>query len=113
MDAHAALAELVAASTEVVEAVVLDSSGGIVAARCAGDRRAQALARGGVELVSAAGRVRPAEAVERVQVDLDRGSLVVATDGARTVAATTVAHPTGALVAHDLRALLHRVGSSG
>jgi hypothetical protein len=113
MDAPAALSKLVEVSTEVVEAVVVDASGSIVAARCAGDERARALAEGGLELLSTAGRLRPAEPVERVQVDLARGSVVVATDGERTVAATTVASPSSALVAHDLRAVLRRLGGEG
>jgi hypothetical protein len=51
--------------------------------------------------------------VEHVRVDLERGSVVALTDGTRRIVATTVARPTGALVAHDLRAALARAGSSG
>ena len=53
--------------------------------------------------------MRAGEPAERVQVDLDGGSLVALTDGVRTVVATTVARPTAALAAHDLRALLGRI----
>jgi hypothetical protein len=112
MDASTALGELVGVSTQVVEAVVVDASGAVEAARAADGERAQALADTGMELVSAATRIRPAEAVERVQVDLHRGSLVVATDGSRTIVATTVPHPTDALVDHDLRAVLRNVGDA-
>jgi hypothetical protein len=45
-----------------------------------------------------------------VQVDLGRGSLVAVTDGGRMIVATTVAGPTTALVALDLRTVLRRVG---
>ncbi len=110
MDASTALGELVDVSTQVVEAVVVDAAGGVEAARAADGARAQALAETGAQLVSEAARLRPAELVERVQVDLDRGSLVVASDGTRTIVATTVPRPTEALVAHDLRAVLRRVG---
>ena len=44
-----------------------------------------------------------------VHVDLDRGSLAVASDGVRTVVATTVAEPTVGLLAHDLPAVLARL----
>jgi hypothetical protein len=108
MDASAALEELFAVSTQVVEAVVLDPSGGVEASRSGGDERTRTLAESGAGLLAAAGHVRPAGAVERVQVDLGRGSLVVATDGVRTVVATTVSRPTAALVAHDVREVLRR-----
>jgi hypothetical protein len=113
MDPSAALEELFAVSTQVVEAVVLDASGGVEAARSSGGERTRTLAESGSGLLAAAGDVRPAEAVERVQVDLERGSLVVATDGVRTVVATTVARPTAALVAHDVREVLRRSAEGG
>jgi hypothetical protein len=108
MDSSAALAELFGVSTQVVEAVVLDAAGAVEASRSAGEARTRALAESGAGLLATAGHVRPAERVERVQVDLARGSLVVATDGERTLVATTVARPTDALVAHDLREVLRR-----
>jgi hypothetical protein len=110
MDASVVLGELVGVSTQVVEAVVVDAGGGIEAARTADGARANLLAETGADLVAAAARIRPAGTVERVQVDLDRGSLVVANDGMRTVVATTVPRPTEALVAHDLREALRRIG---
>jgi hypothetical protein len=113
MDPSAALEELFAVSTQVVEAVVLDAAGGVEASRSAGGERTRALAESGAGLLTAAGHVRPAEPVEHVQVDLGRGSLVVATDGARTVVATTVAQPTAALVAHDMREVLRRSAEGG
>ena len=110
MDASAALSELVGVSTQVVE-VVLSGPGGVVeAARTAGDERTRALAAHGAELLAGATAIRPdGPPVERVHVDLDRGSLVVVADGERTVVATTVAEPTAGLVAYDLRAVLARV----
>jgi hypothetical protein len=109
MDASAALGELVDVSTQVVEAVVLDAAGRVEAVRSAGDGRTGTLAGTGAELLAIAARIRPAEPVERVQVDLGRGSLVVVSDGERTIVATTVPRPTDALVAHDLRAVLRRI----
>jgi hypothetical protein len=113
MDASTALGELVEVSTQVVEAVVLDASGGLEAARSSDETPSRALADAGTELLSAAGRIRAAEPVERVQIDLDRGSLVIASDGEHTIVATTVPQPTDALVAHDLRVALRRVATRG
>jgi hypothetical protein len=109
MDASAALTELVGVSTEVVEAVVTGPSGAVEAARVSSDGRARELADAGAELLSAAAAVRSGEPVERVQVDLERGSLLAVTDGKRAIVATTVAEPTAALVALDLRTVLRRV----
>jgi hypothetical protein len=108
MDASAALTELVGVSTQVVEAVVAGPSGVVEAARTSSDRRASELAVAGAELLSTAAEMRPGETVERVQVDLERGSLVAATDGVRTIVATTVPEPTSALVSFDLRTALRR-----
>ena len=111
MDASAALAELVGVSTQVLEAVITGPGGEIEAARTPGDERSRALAAHGAELLAAAAAIRAdgASSVERVHVDLDRGSLAVASDGVRTVVATTVAEPTVGLVAYDLRAVLARL----
>jgi len=109
MDASAALTELLALSTQIVEAVVTTSDGNVEAARTAGDERTSLLAEAGSELLAAAAGIRSAP-VERVHVDLERGSFVVVSDGARAVVATTVPEPTAGLVAHDLRTALRRIG---
>jgi predicted regulator of Ras-like GTPase activity (Roadblock/LC7/MglB family) len=109
MDAYAALSELVALSTQVVEAVVTNADGAVEAARAAEDERAGRLAAAGTELLAQASSLRPESAVERVHVDLERGSLVALCDGRRTIVATTVAEPTGGLVAFDLRTALRRI----
>ena len=110
MDASAALAELVGLSTQVVEAVIVGTDGAVEAAHAAGEERAQALAEAGGSLLAAAAAIRPsAPPVERVHVDLERGSLVVVRDAERSIVATTVAEPTAGLVAFDLRAALRRL----
>ncbi len=109
MDATAALSELLELSTQVVEAVVSGADGAIEASRTADGGRAEALAAAGAGLLSEATSIRAGQQVERVHVDLDRGSLVAVTDGERTVTATTVAEPTVGLVAYDLRAALARM----
>ena len=112
MDAAAALTELLAVSTEVVEAVVTGPAGDVEASRAPSQERAAALAGAGAELLSAADGIRAGGAVEHVRVDLGRGSLVALTDGTRRIVVTTVARPTGALVAHDLRTTLAHAGGA-
>jgi len=110
MEASAALAELVELSTQIVEAVIVTSDGTVEAARAASGERARSLAAAGTELLETAAAIRSAGGgVERVHVDLDRGSLVVCSDGQRSIVATTIAEPTAGLVAYDLRTVLRRL----
>jgi predicted regulator of Ras-like GTPase activity (Roadblock/LC7/MglB family) len=114
MDASAALSELVGLSTQVVEAVVASTDGTVEAARAADEERAHVLAAAGSALLVEASRLRPASSgVERVHVDLERGSLVAVSDGRRTIVATTVPEPTAGLVAFDLRTALRRIAEDG
>jgi predicted regulator of Ras-like GTPase activity (Roadblock/LC7/MglB family) len=109
MDASAALTELVGLSTQVVEAVIAGPDGAVEAAHTASDARARALAATAVKLLSEVGDLHAPVPVERVQVDLERGSVFVVRDLERTIVAATVAEPVGGLVAHDLRTALRRV----
>ena len=109
MDASATLSDLVALSTQIVEVVVTKPDGAVEAARTAEEERARRLAAAGAELLAEASSLRPESAVERVHVDLERGSLVTLSDGRRTIVATTVPEPTAGLVAFDLRTALRRI----
>lgn len=110
MDAPAALSELLGLSTQVVEAVITGPGGAVEAAHTAGDERSRALASAGEALLGAASALRPGAArVERVHVDLERGSIVVVGDAERSIVATTVPEPTAGLVAFDLRTALRRI----
>jgi hypothetical protein len=113
MDASSALMELVELSTQIVEVVITGPDGDVEAAHPGADARARELAAAGREALLAASEVRPTgPAVERVHVDLERGSLVVVRDDERTIVATTVAEPTAGLVAYDLRVALRRAGEA-
>ena len=91
--------------------MIVGTDGAVEAAHAADEERAQALAEAGGSLLAAAAAIRPsAPPVERVHVDLERGSLVVVRDAQRSTVATTVAEPTAGLVAFDLRAALRRPG---
>ncbi len=112
MDASDALTELLDLSTQVVEAVITGPDGAIEASRTAGEERARALSVTGSELLATAARARSGSTPRRVQIDLDRGSVVVASDGERAIIVTTVPEPTSVLVAHDLRVTLGRLEAS-
>lgn len=110
MDASAALSELVGLSTQVIEAVITGPGGAVEATHASGDERSRALVAAGEELLAAAAALRhDGPAVERVHVDLGRGSIVVVRRGERAIVATTVPEPTAGLVAFDLRTALRRV----
>ena len=110
MDASTALSELFGVSTQVVEAVVTGPGGDVEAARASSDARAETLAGVGAELLSVVGGIpaRRARSSGCRSISTAARSSPL-TDGARTVVATTVARPTAALVAYDLRATLGRI----
>ncbi|MFN8223257.1 MAG: hypothetical protein U0R50_08465 [Gaiellales bacterium] len=108
MNAGDAIAQLMELSTEIAEATLSSADGTIEAhAGCSPDR-ADELARAGVELIAAASRDAPAA---RVQVERDRGSVVVVSDGDRLAVATTTPEAVTGLVTHDLRTALRRSGA--
>ncbi len=108
MDADRSLAELLRRSTQVVEAVVTGPAG-IESATGADPARARSLSAAGAELLAVTAGIRPDEAVAHVVVSLAEGTLVVVSDGARTLAATTVPEPPASLVVGDLRAALEQI----
>jgi predicted regulator of Ras-like GTPase activity (Roadblock/LC7/MglB family) len=104
-----ALAELAELSSQVEEAALLGESG-FVLASTGTPERGEELARVASELLAAAVEVRPeGPPVARVEVALERGSVVVVCEGGRTAVATTVPEPTVGLVVYDLRTALRRL----
>ena len=82
MDATAALSELLALSTQVVEVVIDGPGGAIEAVHAASEERGLSLAAAGASLLAEAATLRRSgPEVERVQVDLERGSLVAVRGG--------------------------------
>ncbi|HEY6835822.1 MAG TPA: roadblock/LC7 domain-containing protein [Gaiellaceae bacterium] len=102
-----ALADLTEISTQVEAAVVFDREGTVVGATV-DDERAGRLASTALELVRAAEASRPegAEALVQLDVALRDGSVFVAADGDRLIAATTAPDPTVGLVFYDLKSCL-------
>jgi hypothetical protein len=104
-----ALADLLEISSHVVAAVICDADGGVAASTLPDEARGAALARAAVDLLAAAGSLRPGgPSPTRAEAALHDGSLVVVRDGDRVIAATTVAEPPAALVLYDLRTALAR-----
>jgi predicted regulator of Ras-like GTPase activity (Roadblock/LC7/MglB family) len=99
-----ALADLTEISKQVEAAVVFDREGTVLASTL-DDERAGRLASTALELVRAAEEARPDGGEELVQLEvaLHDGSVFVATDGDRLIAATTATDPTVGLVFYDLK----------
>jgi predicted regulator of Ras-like GTPase activity (Roadblock/LC7/MglB family) len=110
VDAGEALDELTRLSTEVDHAVILERSGTPLAVTAGTD--ADRLASAAVELLGVAAAVDEARTVEKVVVKLATGSVFVVRDREHIAAAATGPEPTEALVVHDLRTCLERIGSA-
>jgi predicted regulator of Ras-like GTPase activity (Roadblock/LC7/MglB family) len=114
VDAAGALADLTEISSQVENAVVLDADGAVLASTFVSDEAAEPLARAARELLAEAGRlsIGAGRELTQLEVALRDGSIFVTRDGSRTVAATTAASPTSALVLYDLRACLRAIAES-
>lgn len=108
MEPNDALAELLELSSQVEDVAILGTSGFVLA--CSGaPERGEQLARVAAELIEAAGDVREAGDVTRVEVSLEQGGVFVVCEGSRVAVATTVADATAGLVVYDLRTALRRL----
>jgi hypothetical protein len=111
MDAQAALDELSLLSTQVVEAVI--AADDEIVGRTTTDDRASELGRIGRELLAVADAVRSDDAeIERVEIALADGGVLVVRDGGGMIVGTTVPAATSGLVLYDLRAALRRSGAA-
>jgi hypothetical protein len=109
VDAGEALTELTRLSSEIDRAAVVDEGGGLVAATpgAPGAR----LARAAHDLLRGAASVRRGAVVDRVEVALPAGSVFAVRGGGLVAVATTAPEPASALVVHDLRECLARIGA--
>ena len=107
MDAAQALADLTEISSQIEAAVLFDESGAIEGSTLADERAAQALALAAADLLeAAAGLPSDGGDVTQLEASTHEGSIFVVRDGARRIAATTVAEPTVGLVFYDLKSCL-------
>ena len=108
VDAGEALDDLSRLSADIESAAILDSSGAPVAVTAAADGARLALTA--AEFLNIAAVVDPDRTVERVEVKLARRSVFVVRAGDHVAVATTRPEPPAALVVHDLRTSLARIG---
>ena len=108
VDAGEALDALSRLSADIESAAILDSSGAPVAVTATAD--GAQLARTAAELLDIAAVVDPERTVERVEVRLSSRSVFVVRAGDHVAVATTHPEPPAALVVHDLRTSLARLG---
>ena len=108
VDAGEALRDLTRLSAEIEAAAIVDSSGAPVAVTAGAD--GEELARMAAELLDIAAVVDPRQAVERVEIRLSGRSVFVVRAGDHVAVATTRPEPPAALVVHDLRTSLARLG---
>jgi predicted regulator of Ras-like GTPase activity (Roadblock/LC7/MglB family) len=105
-EAQTAIAELTEISSQVQAAVLFDSSGAVAAATLS-DSAATRLAASARALFESAASLRDAE-VTQIEAATVEGSLFVAREGDRLIAAVTAPSPTAGLVFYDLKRCLQR-----
>jgi len=108
VEPNEALAELMHLSSQIEDAAIVGGAGFVLASSGAPER-GERLARIASELLTAAGDVRPAADVSRIEVSLGSTSVFVVSEGGRVAVATTVPEPTAGLVVYDLRTALRRL----
>jgi predicted regulator of Ras-like GTPase activity (Roadblock/LC7/MglB family) len=104
--AETALAELTEISSQVEAAVLFDVSGAVAAATLT-DEAAALLASSARALLESAAQIRDGE-LSQIEAATGDGSLFVARDGERLIAAVTRPEPTAGLVFYDLKSCLRR-----
>ncbi|MEK6275180.1 MAG: roadblock/LC7 domain-containing protein [Actinomycetota bacterium] len=104
-EAHTALAELTEISSQVQAAVLFDGSA--VAAATISDEAGARLATSARALFDSAAGLREGE-LTQIEAATGEGSLFVARDGERLIAAVTGPSPTAGLVFYDLKSCLRR-----
>jgi predicted regulator of Ras-like GTPase activity (Roadblock/LC7/MglB family) len=107
-EAEIALAELTQISSQVIAAVLFDRSGGVTEATLP-DAAAARLASSARALLEAAEELRDGE-LTQIEAATGDGSVFVARDGERLIAAVTRPEPTSGLVFYDLKSCLRRAG---
>jgi predicted regulator of Ras-like GTPase activity (Roadblock/LC7/MglB family) len=115
MDAQQALADLTEISSQVRAAVLLDTTGQLVASTHADETRANALAEACRELLAAAEEARRSgdRALTQLEAATRDGSVFIVREGDRVIAATTGPAPTVGLVFYDLKTCLRTVAMAG
>jgi predicted regulator of Ras-like GTPase activity (Roadblock/LC7/MglB family) len=107
VDVAQALADLTEISSQIDAAVLFDEAGVVQGSTLADDAKAKALADAAAGLLERAEALRTGDAeVTQLEASTPEGCVFVVRDGARRIAATTVADPTVGLVFYDLKSCL-------
>ena len=106
MTAEQALADLTEISSQVEVAALFDAKGAVAASTLPD---ADPFVRAAQGLLAAAGEARPGT-LTQLEAVTSEGSLFIVRDGDTTIAATTAAEPTVALVFYDLKTALRAAG---
>jgi predicted regulator of Ras-like GTPase activity (Roadblock/LC7/MglB family) len=107
VDVAQALADLTEISTQIEAAVLFEADGGVEGSTLRDEAAAKGLATAAAQLLDRADALRSGEAaVTQVEAVLAEGAVFVVREGARRIAATTVANPTVGLVFYDLKSCL-------
>jgi predicted regulator of Ras-like GTPase activity (Roadblock/LC7/MglB family) len=113
MDAAQALADLTEISTQIEAAVILDSSGTVLASSMTEAARSDAVARAARELFTAAeesmGGADAREKLVQLQAVIPDACVFAVRDDDRVLAAVTTPDPTVGLVFYDLKTCLRHV----
>ena len=109
-EAEIALAELTEISSQVVAAVLFDRTGAVTEATLPDDAAAR-VASSARALLDSAAELRDAE-LTQIEAATGDGSVFVARDGERLIAAVTRPEPTSGLVFYDLKSCLRRAGEN-
>ena len=112
MDAAQALADLTEISAQIEAAVLTDEKGSVLGSTFKESDRGEKVARGAIELLTAAEKTREdgkAEPLVQLQAATPEGSVFVVREGGRSVAAVTRADPTAGLIFYDLKTCLRFV----
>ena len=107
MDARQALDDLMDVSSQIESAVIYDAAGDVVVSTIADDERARRFAQSARDLFAAAEEAKAGnERLTHLEAATREGSVFIVQKDDRTIAATTAAEPTVALVFYDLRTCL-------
>ncbi len=109
MDAKQALADLMDVSSQIQSAVIYDREGEVVVSTLGDTNAGKGFAQAAENLFAEAAKTKQNESVTHLEVATGEGSVFVVRKGDRTIAATTAAEPTVALVFYDLRTCLENV----
>ena len=107
MDAAQAIAELTEISPQIRNVVAAGADGSILGSNLPAEAAATLLLERARRLLDAAEQARPG--VAQLEAATQAGSVFVARDGGRLIAATTTPEPTVGLVFYDLKTCLRSI----